>query len=73
MIVSHKAFMIFVTLMVIGIGAGWGGWSLIDLKRVWKTRKEEHDRFFGAIIGFGLAFTGLIGLAKYYLFPAPPF
>ena len=54
MIVSNEIYMGFVTLMVIGIGAGWGGWSLIDLKRVWKTRKEEHDRFFGAIIGLSL-------------------
>ncbi len=67
MILSHTAFVWFVTIMISSICLGWAIWDGRNLLRLWKTRKEDHDEFFGAIMGLVCVGIGLTGLIRYHL------
>lgn len=63
MIVSNTIFLWFCTAMVVGLAGIWFVWDAMLLRRLWKTRKENHDEFFGGLMGILIvivAFTGVV-------------
>ena len=67
MIVSANIFLWFVSAMVMGIAIVWTIWDGRNLIRLWPTRRENHDEFFGALIGLAIVVIGVSGLIRHHL------
>ena len=67
MIISETAFLWFATFMVMSIVIGWCFWDLRLFLRLWKKRKENHDEFFGSIMGLVMVVIGLVGIIRHHL------
>lgn len=67
MIVSANIFLWFVSAMVMGIAVVWTIWDGRNLIRLWPTRRENHDEFFGALIGLAIVVIGVTGLIRHHL------
>jgi hypothetical protein len=62
MIVSNTVFLWFCTFMVLGLAVIWTLWDGNLVRRLWSTRKENHDEFFGALIGLVIMIIGVTGV-----------
>lgn len=67
MILSETAYLWFLSVMVMGIAIGWTVWDGRNLIRLWPTRREDHDEFFGAIMGLVIMVIGVSGLIRHHL------
>lgn len=67
MILSETAFLWFNSIMVMGIAVGWLWWDGGNLIRLWPKRRENHDEFFGAIMGLVIMVIGVTGLVRHHL------
>ena len=67
MILSETAFLWFNSIMVMGIAIGWLWWDGGNLIRLWSKRSENHDEFFGAIMGLVIMVIGVTGLVRHHL------
>jgi hypothetical protein len=67
MILSKTAFLWFNSVMVMGIAIGWLWWDGRNLIRLWSTRRENQDEFFGAIMGLVIMVIGVTGLVRHHL------
>lgn len=67
MIVSANVFLWFVSAMVMGIAIIWTIWDGRNLIRLWSTRHENRDEFFGALIGLAIVVIGVTGLIRHHL------
>ena len=50
-----------------GIAIGWTVWDGRNLIRLWSTRRENHDEFFGALIGLAIVVIGVTGIVRHHL------
>ena len=67
MIVSANIFLWLCSIMVMGIAIGWTFWDGRNLIRLWSTRRENQDEFFGALIGLAIVVIGVTGLVRHHL------
>lgn len=67
MIVSETVLLWFISAWVLGMAIGWTWWDGRNLLRLWSKRRENHDEFFGAIMGLAIMLVGVIGLIRHHL------
>jgi uncharacterized iron-regulated membrane protein len=67
MIISNAAFLWSISAMVAGIAVTWAIWDGRDLIRLWSTRRENQDEFFGAVMGLVIVGIGVSGLIRHHL------
>lgn len=67
MIISQAAFLWSISVMVASIAVVWTVWDGRNLIRLWRTRREDHDEFFGAAMGLVIVAIGTSGLVRHLL------
>lgn len=67
MIISENAFLWSISAMVAGIAIAWAIWDGRNLIRLWSTRRENQDEFFGAVMGLAIVVVGVSGLIRHHL------
>lgn len=66
MIVSDTVFLWFCTLMVFGMAVIWTIWDGSLIRRLWKSRSEDHDEFFGGLMGLVIMVIGVTGVVLHH-------
>ena len=74
MIVSHQAFMWFVTAAAVGICIGWGARDVYLLvknlsprgRQAWADQGAWRDQIFGSVVGLTIIALGLYGVVRYW-------
>lgn len=67
MIVSATTFLWFNTAVVVCMAFGWTIWDGRLFARLWSQRKNNHDEFFGSVMGLCIAAIGLTGIILHHL------
>ena len=66
MIVSNTVFLWFCTFMVLGLAVIWTLWDGNLVRRLWRTRKQNHDEFFGGLMGLVIMVIGVTGIILHH-------
>ncbi len=66
MIVSETVFLWFCTSMVLGLALVWTIWDGNLVRKLWKTRNEDHDELFGALMGLVIMAIGVVGVILHH-------
>ncbi len=67
MIISTAALLWVYTVVIFAFAVIWGIWDGRLLRRLWNSRKENHDEFFGGIMGFVILAIGVSGVILHHL------
>lgn len=66
MIVSSTVFLWIATSMVLALAVLWTLWDGSIIRRLWSARKENHDEFFGALMGIVIMLIGVTGVILHH-------